>query len=180
MVKVVFGLPGSGKSTYAAREASRAIRRGQRVYSNFFIRGAYTLDFERLGLDEYSDCLMILDEVSLFADARNWKQFKPETKYFFVMHRHYNVELLVLSQSYTDMDIRIRNIADELYHITASRFGFSRVRPVSKRLEVVDGRVQEYYEETGLGTFFRRSLYYDLFDSYEKKTLPPNSETLYK
>lgn len=180
MVKVVFGLPGAGKSTYAAREASRALRKGKKVYSNFFIRGAYTLDFERLGVDDYSDCLMILDEVSLFADARNWKQFRTETKYFFVMHRHYNVELLVLSQSYTDMDVRIRNIADELFHITSGRLGFSRVRPVSKRLEVVDGRVQEYYEETGLGTWFRRSKYFDLFDSYEKKTLPPNSETLYK
>ena len=104
MIRCIFGLPGSGKSTYLARIARQNIRRGVKVYSNFFIAGTYTLDFDRLGLDDYSDCVMLIDEISLFCDSRDWKKFTPAAKYFFTNHRHYNVDIYVCSQSYEDMD----------------------------------------------------------------------------
>lgn len=176
MITCIFGLPGSGKSTLLAKIARQNLRRGVKVYSNFYIKGCYTLDFDRLGVDDYSDCVMLIDEISLFCDSRDWKKFSAAAKYFFTNHRHFNVRIYVCSQSYLDMDSKIRNITDELYHITEGFCGLSRVRPVRKVLTVDNGKVSEYYEERGLGRFFRRSKYYDMFDSFVKRELPPNTE----
>ena len=78
MIEAVFGLPRSGKSTYLAYLAKKAQRKGIKVYSNYYIDGCYTLDFENLGKYDYSDCLMLIDEISLLADSRDWKQFNSD------------------------------------------------------------------------------------------------------
>lgn len=182
MIKLVFGLPGSGKSTYLAYECRKALRRnkkntGFRVYSNYYIDGAYTLDFDRLGKDDYSNCLVLIDEISLLCDGRDWKSFTPELKYFFTNHRHYDVDIIACSQGYeSDCDKRIRNCADSLFQITRAVLGFSRVRHIIKQFGVKDGRVQEYYELAGLGKFIFRPRYYKMFDSFVRRALPTNSE----
>ena len=120
-IKLVFGLPGSGKSTYLASLCKHYTKKNIKVYSNYYISGAYTLDFSRLGIDDYSDCVLLIDEISLLCDGRDWKAFTPELKYFFTNHRHYNVDIIACSQGYeSDCDKRIRNCADSMYQI--SRF----------------------------------------------------------
>lgn len=178
-VKMIFGLPGSGKSTVLASIARDFIKRGKKVYSNYYIEGAYTLNVDRLGIDDYSDCVLLLDEISLVCDSRDWKKFSPELRYFFSNHRHYNCEVWVCSQSYEDCDKRIRNITDELYYCESSSFGFSRLRRVEKTLLVENGHVSEYYTARGLGRFIYRPRYYKYFDSYVRLPLPPNTEKLY-
>ena len=63
MVQGVFGLPGSGKSTYLAKLAKKAFKKYDRVYSNFYIDGCYKLDFDSLGLVDYSDCLIFRQSI---------------------------------------------------------------------------------------------------------------------
>lgn len=94
MVQGVFGLPGSGKSTYLAKLAKKSFKKYDRVYSNFYIRGCYQLDFDTLGLVDYSDCLILIDEISLFCDCRNWKNFSSDMVYFWTNHRHYGVDIV--------------------------------------------------------------------------------------
>lgn len=179
MIEAVFGLPAAGKSTYLAYRAKKAQRKGIKVYSNYYIDGCYTLDFEALGKNDYSDCLMLIDEISLLADSRDWKQFNSDLKYFITNHRHYNVHLVYCSQSFRDCDVKIRNCTEQLYQITRSVFGFSRIRRVSKVMGVSDGNFQEYYELSGFGKFIFRPKYYKFFDSFVRRPLPPNSEVLW-
>lgn len=179
MIEGVFGLPGSGKTTYLCKLAQKAIRSGKKVYTSFYCKGCYTLDFDSLGRCDYSDCLILIDEISLLCDSRSWKDYKEHTKYFFALHRHYNVKIIYCSQSYDDCDKRIRNLTDNLYYITSSLFGFSRVRSIVKSMSIYKGNITDSYDVVGLGHFFRRSKYYKYFDSFEKKELPPNVEKLW-
>ena len=125
MVQGIFGLPGSGKSTYLAKIAKKYQKKGIKVYSNFYIKGCYQLDFDDLGIHDYSDCCILIDEISLFADSRNWKNYSAPLRYYMACHRHYNAVIYYASQSYKDCDLRIRNITDTLYYIRPSLFGLS-------------------------------------------------------
>lgn len=176
MIEAVFGLPRSGKSTYLAHLAKKAQKKGIKVYSNYYIEGCYTLDFTKLGVEDYSDCLMLIDEISLLCDSRDWKQFGSELKYFITNHGHYNVHLVYCSQSFRDCDVKIRNCTENLYQITKSIFGLSRIRRVNKVMGVSDGNFQEFYELEGFGKFIFRPKYYKYFDSFVRRPLPPNSE----
>ena len=179
MIEGIFGLPRSGKSTYLAKLAYKANKKGIKVYSNYYISGCYTLDFSKLGKEDYSDCLMILDEISLLADSRDWKDFDSDLKYFITNHGHYNVHLVYCSQSYADCDKKIRNCTDTLYYIQKLPFGFSRVREISKVMGVSEGKMQELYELRGIGRFVFRPKYYKFFDSFVRRPLPPNHEHLW-
>ena len=176
MIKGVFGLPRSGKTTYLAKLAYKAQKKGIKVYTNFYCKGCYTLDFDSLGVYDYSDCLLLIDEISLFCDCRSWKNYTDNMKYFFALHAHYGVNVVYCSQSYMDCDKKIRNVTDYLYQITPWHFGCSRVRPISKEFIIESGKVQEYYRTEGFGSLVYRKKYYKMFDSFERKELPPNNE----
>lgn len=173
MVEGIFGLPGSGKSTYLAKIAKRYLKKGIKVYSNFYIKGCYQLDFDDLGVHDYSDCAILIDEISLFADSRNWKNYTPELRYFMACHRHYGCEIYYASQSYKDCDVRIRNITDNLYYIRSGLFGFSIVREIAKCFSI-DGEIGEAYDLAGFPKLCFRRKYYNMFNSFERKELPPN------
>lgn len=182
MIMGVFGLPGVGKSTFLAFCAKKAMshktggflpsQNYERVYSNFYISGCYELEFDKLGYENFHDCLILIDEISLYADSRDYKNFSKELNYFFKLHRHYGIDIIYCSQSYSDCDKRIRDITDCLYQINLSVFGFSRVREISKHFGINQGRIEEYYEPVGIGKFCYRRKYYKMFDSYERKQLP--------
>lgn len=174
MVQGVFGLPGSGKSTYLAKLAKKSFKKYDRVYSNFYIKDCYQLDFDTLGLVDYSDCLILIDEISLFCDCRNWKNFSSDMVYFWTNHRHYNVDIIYCSQSYADCDKKIRNLTDSLYYIRSGPFGFSLVRQIDKVFNV-DSDITEGYRLSGLPQLIWRRRYYKMFDSFTRKTLPPNT-----
>lgn len=174
MIQGVFGLPRSGKSTYLARLAKKGFKKYERVYSNFYIKGCYQLDFDTLGKVEYKNCLILIDEISLFCDCRNWKDFNKDLVYFFTNHGHFHVDVVYCSQSYTDCDRKIRNLTDSLYYIRSGILGFSIVRKIDKCF-TVDNSIDESYELSGLPLLVFRKLYYSMFDSFETKALPPNN-----
>lgn len=178
MVQGVFGLPGSGKSTYLAKVAKKAIKRGEKVYSNFYIKGCYQLDFDDLGIHDYSDCLILIDEISLFCDCRNWKNFSKEMVYFWTNHRHYGVDIIYCSQSYADCDKKIRNLTDSLYYIKSGMFGLSVVRYINKVFNV-DSDITEGYQLSGLPKLVFRRRYYKMFDSFVRRPLPDNTAPLW-
>lgn len=174
MVEGVFGLPGSGKSTYLAKLAQKAIKRNIKVYSNFYIKDCYKLDFDDLGVHDYSDCLLLIDEISLFCDCRSWKNFNADLVYFFTNHRHYNVDIVYCSQSYADCDKKIRNLTDSLYYIRPFLGFFSSVRRIEKAF-TVDTEIQESYTLSGIPRLVFRHRYYKYFDSFVRRPLPPNT-----
>ena len=114
MISGIFGLPGAGKSTFLAWCVDRVRRRRSlsvgfslaggvslqdlcsrdydRIYSNFPMLGCYPLDWDRLGVYEYSNCLILIDEIMMLCDSRAWKTYPENIKYFMSHHRKYAVD----------------------------------------------------------------------------------------
>lgn len=182
MITCVFGLPGVGKSTYMAKLAKEALttkkgkKRYDRVYCNFTMRGCYRLDYADLGIYNFENCLILLDEMMNEADSRDFKKFDAFKKYFFSNHRHYGVDIIYFTQAWDDVDKKIRNNTSELFYI--KRLGaFSAVIPI-KQILTVDNNSHQIvtgYELRPIFTarFFFRPLYYGWFDSFERKELKP-------
>ena len=185
-MEMIFGLPGSGKTTYLTKKAIKALKKGnykgmpvERVYTNWAVNypGIYRLNWDKLGYEQYEKCLILIDEISLFCDSRKWKDNLDKAKMaFFKLYRHYRTQIIVCSQSYDDADKKIRSLADEYYQITPCPFGLSRVRSISRE-QVVYGKIDEGYYLRGFGSWIFRPRYYKYFDSYEAPQLSPNTAT---
>ena len=180
MIVLIMGLPGSGKSLILSYIAYRAVN-GKRInfhgfnissldrrtfpkydyiFTNFPADGCYKLDFDRLGYDHYHNCLMLIDEVQLFADSRNFKSFGDNLKFFFSMHRHDKIDIVMCSQSHGAVDARIRSLLHRLYYVD-SLGKFIRVREIISYFDV-HGKIDEGYDYArGFNTkyFFAPRLY---------------------
>lgn len=165
----VIGLPRSGKSTFLAKLAKKYQKKGLTVYSNFYIQGCYQLDFDLLGKVDYHDCVMLIDEIALFADCRNFKEFSKDLVYFFTNHGHYNIQIWWCSQS-TDCDKKIRNLTESLYYVRPAPFGFSYLRRIEKSINTET--MTDCYKLTGFPKLVWRKRYYKMFDSYCRRHLP--------
>lgn len=192
MISGIFGLPGSGKSLLLSYLAYRSTHNKSlnfkgfnvqthkyaRVYTNFPCDDAYKLDFDTLGNVYYHDCLMLCDEIQLFADSRNFKTFGDNLKYFFSMHRHDRIDFVYASQSFDNVDKRIRSLTDRLYYVDPWLFNTIRVREILSYFDVYHGNINEGYEYArGFNTkyFFARRLY-KYNDTYAKIKEQPKNE----
>ena len=124
MITCYFGLPGCGKSTMLAKIAAkelRRIRKGKspykRVLSNYYIAGCDKLHFDMIGKVDMSNSLILIDEISLDADSRDFKQFNHDLKQFFILHRHYGVDVVYATQQYDGVDRKIRELTHNLYYM---------------------------------------------------------------
>lgn len=149
VVRVYFGVPGSGKTTYAAHlckhcfKSSVGYRLIQRfpnpvvkflfrksrapidVYSNVPILGSYKLDPKRdLGVYMVQDAKIILDEASIEFNNRKFKDMPPYVIKFLKLHRHYGTSIDVFSQSFDDMDITLRRLAHDFFLVKKSILPF--------------------------------------------------------
>lgn len=116
-VTMFVGLPGSGKTTYAASFVKQALKRGNKVYSNVPIKGAYEYNWQTdFGNYDMSNSLIILDEAGLDVDNRSWeKNFNRDKVEFLKLLRHYHSKMVVFSQTWNDCDIKIRSMVGLLY-----------------------------------------------------------------
>lgn len=194
MISGVFGLTGAGKSTFLAWCADRVQRFKplsiglglaggvslqdvrsadyKRIYSNFPLLGCYPLEWDELGVFDYSDCLILIDEIMMLCDSRQWKQYPEHIKYFFSHHRHYHTDIVFCSQSYKDTDIRIRNLAQQYLYIERAG-AFTRVSPIHHLMDIKLGSIDDWYEKGGrlASRYIRRSRLYHMFDSHSTKPL---------
>ena len=189
MIVLVCGIPGSGKSLTTAYMTQRVNKTGRlsmagnllfegdkKVYSNFPIQGAYKLQNEDIGQRDLHDCLVILDEALSFADSRKWSQFpKTYQDFFRIQCRKMGVTAVICSQSFLDVDVRIRSVCDVVYickqiqlpiinkPITVWDVCKPYIKPTEKTIE------QGYELQEGLlsrlTSWFWSSKYYDDFDT---------------
>ena len=97
MIQGYFGLPGSGKTTFLtmlAQKELRKIRKNKSVYdkvlTNFYCDGCYKIDYKDLGHYSIENSLILLDEITLDADSRDFKQFDKFHKSFFLFLTFYH------------------------------------------------------------------------------------------
>ena len=130
---LVFGKKGSGKSTYLVKLAARHLKRGWLVYTNMdelFIPGVRHFEIQHLGdFVPEAHSLLLLDEVGMIWDNRDYKTFKPGVRDFFKLQRHYHVKVYMASQSF-DVDKKLRDLCDGMFLHT----NFMRVFTLGKRI----------------------------------------------
>lgn len=184
-IKMVFGLPGEGKTTFLTKCARMwlsgkrflGIPPSDRVFTSFYCPGCFKLEWENLGVYELQNANILIDEIMLYCDNRNWKEFSDNLKIFFSMARHWNVNVIMCSQSWRDCDLKIRNLVDKFYLIQKSKLfpSISFVKPIIKKFNVYHDSIIDTYE---LGaplewSIVYRPRYYQYFDTYAKhKKLP--------
>lgn len=130
---LVFGKKGSGKSTYLVKLAQQHLKKGWNVYTNMdelYMPGVRHFDIKHLGdFVPEAQSLLLLDEVGMIWDARDYKLFKPSVRDFFKLQRHYHVKVYMASQTF-DVDKKIRDLCDGMF----LHQNFARVFTLGKRI----------------------------------------------
>lgn len=192
-VSLFFGLPGAGKTTILAAEALKAVRSGRYryVFSNvrLSIFGVTYIDNSCIGQYDLHDCLLLIDEATLFADSRAYKEFGKDKLTYFLEHRHYNADIILFTQQWDGVDRKIRVITDRVFYVYKGLIlgkWFSRYYRVPYGIIIPDPKrdgseklgeiVQGYSKPNILIRLFSpwifRPKYYKYFDSWERPLLP--------
>lgn len=112
---LVFGKKGSGKSTYLSKLALQYQKKGYTIYTNMLdmnIPGVRIFDINALGEFVPDPCsVLLIDEVGMIWDNRNFKNFKESVRDFYKLQRHYHVICYLASQTF-DIDKKLRDLTD--------------------------------------------------------------------
>lgn len=202
MINIYFGSPGCGKTThimYCIKKQIKYLSGFKYKLSKLPLIGSYFVKSDSY-YTNVKDCVFpyypsselgktvlpsgstyYLDEAGIDFNNRKYKTLPIETISYLKLHRHYGHDINIYSQSWEDMDITMRRLADNLYYLR--KIGpFTLCRKVRKRCtidknteQIIDG-----YKFTGilwrlipscLGGFKSfyfvfRPKYYKYFDSY--------------
>ena len=176
-LNIYFGLPGSGKSTYAAYLAAHDMKKGRAVYSNFPITGAFILEpKDDLGSVEVVNGRVIIDECSVEFNNRDFKNMEKRIIEFLKYHRHNETIVDVFSQAPDDIDITFRRLAYNCYWIRKTMFPWLiSITPIERTIDVIEGDLKTTYEIHK--SLFQRKFvycppYWKLFNTLSRKQLP--------
>lgn len=134
---MVFGKKGSGKSTLMVRMAYEYLQKGWKVYCTERLDGCYYIDYNQIGfvnIPPYS--VLLVDEVGMIWDNRNYKNFKNEVRDWFKLQRHYKVRVVLFSQTF-DIDKKLRDLTDDMYLVTNIFRVFSWAKRIRRRTVLV-------------------------------------------
>lgn len=186
MITGYFGLPGCGKSTLATMFAKHYQSKGYRVFclKEFPIDGCYLFNWSDIGVYDMSNSVIIIDEISLYADNRDFAKFLKDVKRYFILHRHYHCDIIWFTQQYDGVDRKIRELTTCLYYVRSVGALSYAVR-INRYIDVDRDRHEIIvgYKISGLlsillawwnGCFklCYRPLYYKYFNSFEAPKLP--------
>lgn len=140
----IFAKKGQGKSTLLTKMAIQHLKKGWTVYSTDPIPGCYYVSVEDIGYFEFEPhSLLIIDEIGMIWDNRNFKNFPPAIRDWFKLQRHRQVKVICASQSF-DVDKKIRDLADRMFLLEKKFRVFSYGKRILKVLDIVeaDGNTQ--------------------------------------
>lgn len=192
MITGYFGTPGCGKTTVLTSIAQKELRKIDRgrsnyahVYTNFYCEGCEKFRVEDLGLYKFEYSLILIDEITLDVDSRDFKRFSRGLKDFFVLHRHLHNDIIYFCQDFERVDKTIRDMTFDLWFLKKSVVPFFSGFSVAKRI-FRNVNINEYTSELTLGyrfaKFFEaifsrtkrivwRRPWYKYFDSYDPMQL---------
>lgn len=195
MVSMYFGLPGAGKTTIIASIAYKYTTMRNSPYKHIYcnvhmsIPGITYIDNNCIGTFDLSDSLLLIDEASLFADNRAYKEFDKSKVQLFLLHRHYNMDICLFTQQWDGVDRKIRVITDRVYYVYKGvftgkwfskyyRIPYGIIIPDKKNAgeklgDIVQGYCKPPFLVRCFATLVYRPKYYKFFDSWECPKLPP-------
>ena len=207
MITIYFGLPRSGKSTLIVRSLYKAIKYQEMIFNKakkkkkgiswykkkcpydcFYTNMSNTLAPSRptvgLGKDwVYPDrSLVLIDEAGIEYNSRKTLSLPQHTIEYLKLHGHYKTDIQFYSQTWEDIDVTIRRLAERYYYIR--RLGpftlirrIKRVIMINDEKQIVDGfEFYPWYQrflpfpfkiKDAISLCFRPK-YYKYFDSYSK------------
>lgn len=134
----VFAKKGQGKSTLLTKMALQHLKRGWDVYSTEPIPGCHLIAPEDIGYFEFPwHSLVVIDEIGMIWDNRNFKSFKPEVRDWFKLQRHRKIKVICASQSF-DVDKKIRDLADDMLLLQKKFRVFSYGKRILKILDITE------------------------------------------
>lgn len=129
---MVFGKKGSGKTTFLTKTAVNAVRKGKTVYSTVEVPGTVLFDVQDIGACSFPpDSVILIDEVGMIWDNRNFKNFRTDVRDYFKLQRQYRNTVYLFSQTF-DVDVKLRNLTDAMY-LCKCHMGFLSVARKIKR-----------------------------------------------
>lgn len=157
MITGYFGVPGCGKTSFATMKAQKALRKLKKgrgpykhILTNFGCKGCQKIDFTDIGIYDIQDSLIILDELTIDADNRDFKNFKKSSVEGFVYHRHDCNDIIYFTQQYDAVDKKIRNLTARLYYIKQNY-----VLPTSRARQIFrEYKINEYTGDLLMGYRF--------------------------
>lgn len=199
MISLVIGMPRSGKTTLVAKmalEVSRQIDQGigkyNHVYTNVELKGiphCTRIKFSDCGKYMIRDALVIIDEATLDADSRSFKNFSQAHKEFVMLNGHFNISVYFLFQQFGAVDLKIRSVADAVFYIykpfilgrwisrlvrVPYRIIFPSKRDTGEKWgDIVNGYAKPPWYARLFSRIIFRPKYYQYFDSFWVPNLPP-------
>lgn len=136
----IFGKKGSGKSTLLTRFAIEYQKKGWNVYSTEPIPGCYLIDYKDIGVAYFppNSCI-IIDEVGMIWDNRNFKTFPPHVRDYFKLQRHHKHTVIMASQTF-DVDKKIRDLADNMYLVENKFRVFTYAKRILRRVVLIEAQ----------------------------------------
>lgn len=168
----IFAPPGTGKTTLAAHILRKAQNENIPVYSNVPLRGAYRFDpTHDLGKVDFRHCILIIDEGGSKLSNRNWhNNLSADAVEFIKKHRHYDVDIYIISQSYGDVDNKFRELTTRILFLKKSMIPFHiRAIAIRKTVDIINGQIVEFFEVVKGECFkYFTANCWAYFDSYDK------------
>lgn len=178
---LVLGKKGSGKSTLISKLAIKYLNRGYPVYTNCAdckINGVRIINTYDIGKYQLENCVVLIDEISVFYDNRRYKETSKEFIEWLRYMRHDRLIVWAFSQSY-DCDKKIRTMADGIYILKKYFRVFSIARLVDKNINIKESAMDaesQIVDELKFVPFFLPGAtrftyipkYVQYFDSFKK------------
>lgn len=141
---MVFGKKGSGKTTLLVRLAVQHINKGWHVYSteDIAVPGIRKFDVSMIGQKSFDhNSLVLIDEVGMIWDNRNFKNFAEEVRDWFKLQRHYRCKVYLFSQSF-DIDKKLRDLTDGLYLCSTKLRVFSWAKRIHRSITLTKSEAE--------------------------------------
>ena len=134
---MIFGKKGSGKSTLMVRMAYEYLALGWTVFCTERLDGCIHINYKDIGYKQIPPhSLLLVDEVGMIWDNRNFKDFKTEVRDWFKLQRHYKVKVVLFSQTF-DIDKKLRDLTDDMFLCTNVLRIFSWAKRITRRVVLV-------------------------------------------
>ena len=188
MIRGYFGVPGCGKTTLLTKEgiSKKNKKKYENIYTiNFECSGTTPITFSDLGKYKIKDSLILIDEITMSADNREFKTFPKEIRDFFILHRHLGCDIIYATQNFENVDKKIRDLTHDLWYMSKSVVPILNKFTTAKRI-YRNININENTSELTLGYRFcnflesifasnfkiiLRSKYYKYFDTWDELSI---------